>query len=50
MKLEKVCEAFDNLGLKLSPTKTELQHNQWVVPSKVGQSLEYTTWRFHKKN
>ncbi|MCP4055363.1 MAG: hypothetical protein GY739_20445, partial [Mesoflavibacter sp.] len=30
---------FDMLGLQLSGTKTELQHNKWVVPSKEGQNI-----------
>ena len=38
-KLEAVCTAFDNIGLQLSSTKTEVQHNQWVVPSQENQDL-----------
>ncbi|MCP4052782.1 MAG: hypothetical protein GY739_06910 [Mesoflavibacter sp.] len=38
-KIEIICKGFDMLGLKLSSTKTELQHNQYVVPSKEGQIL-----------
>ncbi len=38
-KLKIVCEAFDNLGLRLSESKTELQHNQWVIPSKEGETI-----------
>ncbi|MCP4119481.1 MAG: hypothetical protein GY737_29590, partial [Desulfobacteraceae bacterium] len=38
-KIEIICKGFDMLGLKLSSTKTELQHNPYVVPSKEGQIL-----------
>ncbi len=38
-KIEVICKTFDMLGLQLSGTKTELQHNQWVKPNREGQTI-----------
>ena len=38
-KLKQACMAFDNIGMKLSSEKTEMQHNKWVVPSMENKSI-----------
>ena len=39
-KLEVAIKEMKNLGLKLSLEKTELQHNQFQIPSMEGETLK----------
>jgi len=40
IKMNKVLDTMNTLGLRINGVKTELQHNKWRVPSLEGQSLK----------
>ena len=42
-KLQVAKSMMETLGLQMSMEKTELQHNQWVSPSKEGQEMTIIT-------
>jgi len=43
LKLNKVLNTMNALGLRINGIKTELQHNKWRLPSLEGQSFEIGT-------